>query len=200
LTEDELESLIWILTFGENNEGSTEYHKIGHGKPIGLGSVKIVVKSTLERSFTDGRYEVRQSVAPALKTADEIKLLKASKPQVEQILKIADMGECKFPVTYPQIVKDNGLPYDNDGKNDHASHQWFTENFQLGKEPRKALPEIGMQNDSSKALQYYKFNEAEYGNRGNNQNRGNNRDGGKTNFSGSKGGFKNKGGYNNKNR
>jgi len=40
LSEPELKSLLWVLTFGEDRNGP-HAHKLGHGKPVGYGSVRI---------------------------------------------------------------------------------------------------------------------------------------------------------------
>lgn len=51
LTENELNRLVWTLAIGENTTDSHRMHKLGHGKPLGLGSVKITVDSVTKRSF-----------------------------------------------------------------------------------------------------------------------------------------------------
>lgn len=51
LTEDELKRLVWTLAIGENSVDGHQMHKLGHGKPLGLGSVKITVDSVVKRSF-----------------------------------------------------------------------------------------------------------------------------------------------------
>ena len=51
LTEKELNRLIWTLAIGENDVNGHQMHKIGHGKPLGLGSIKIIVDSVEKRNF-----------------------------------------------------------------------------------------------------------------------------------------------------
>lgn len=51
LTEDELRRLIWTVSLGENDISGRQQHKIGHGKPLGLGSVKMTVESVMRRVF-----------------------------------------------------------------------------------------------------------------------------------------------------
>ena len=48
LTESELQRLVWVLEIG-NNEANA--HKIGMGKPLGLGSVKITVTNVMRRQI-----------------------------------------------------------------------------------------------------------------------------------------------------
>lgn len=58
ITEDQLKKLVFALNLGENYAGSVRCHKIGHGKPVGLGSVKITVDRITRRSFENGAYSV----------------------------------------------------------------------------------------------------------------------------------------------
>ncbi len=51
ITDRELKELVWVLAIGENNPDGKQMHKIGHGKPLGLGSVKITVDSVKKRTF-----------------------------------------------------------------------------------------------------------------------------------------------------
>lgn len=55
LNESELNRLVWTLAIGENSPDSHRMHKLGHGKPLGLGSVKITVDSVTKRSFDPDR-------------------------------------------------------------------------------------------------------------------------------------------------
>lgn len=58
ITEDQLKKLVFALDLGENFAGSARCHKLGHGKPVGLGSVKITVDGITKRSFENGAYSV----------------------------------------------------------------------------------------------------------------------------------------------
>lgn len=49
ITEKELMKILWTLSLGENDLNSNKQHKIGMGKPIGLGSIKILIDSIDER-------------------------------------------------------------------------------------------------------------------------------------------------------
>lgn len=59
ITEKQLKQLVYALTLGDNYEDSRYCHKIGHGKPVGLGSVKILVDSVTCREFKNGEYSVK---------------------------------------------------------------------------------------------------------------------------------------------
>ena len=54
ISETQLKELIWVLTLGENSQESCRCYKIGHGKPIGLGSVKIIIDEQIERTYQNG--------------------------------------------------------------------------------------------------------------------------------------------------
>ena len=151
LTETELDQLIWTLTLGDNSEKSVFCHKIGHGKPIGLGSAKITIESGIERAFENGKY----SVSPMTIVVKNEQSLKFDQKAVKALKQITDINACKLPVTYPAVVDNAGNPY-NDSGNNHASHQWFSDNYSFGKTPKKVLPSIGEQNDHSKSLRYVK--------------------------------------------
>lgn len=148
LSQEEIDRLIWTLSLGENDEKGKYCHKIGHGKPIGLGSVKIVINARDERTYKDGEYMFVNSSNPAVK-----KDLFNDSQAVGQILEITDIDCCKYPVEYPAIVDTAGKQY-HDGSNNHASHQWFTSNFSMGNSPEKVLPEIGKENDEKFALSW----------------------------------------------
>ena len=53
ITENELKTLVWALTLGDAQGDSSLHHKLGHGRPLGLGSVKLKVSEIVRRT-TDG--------------------------------------------------------------------------------------------------------------------------------------------------
>jgi len=59
ITDEQLKKLVFALNLGENREDSARCHKLGHGKPIGLGSAKIVVNKITKRYYKDGVYSVK---------------------------------------------------------------------------------------------------------------------------------------------
>ncbi len=146
LTESELEELIWVLSLGDNNDGSTKCYKIGHGKPIGLGSAKIVIKSNLQRTYNnENGYQVEETENPAPKD-----LFKSSlREELDIILDIKAVE--KENVSYPYIV--DAIPNDNDT----APHQWFSQNRQSKKNNLdQPLPTIKQVEDGSVKLYAYK--------------------------------------------
>ena len=65
ITEEQLRDLIWVITLGENRRDSTKQHKLGHAKPLGYGSVKLIVKKETIRAMSvkDGDIEVEMKEA-----------------------------------------------------------------------------------------------------------------------------------------
>lgn len=61
ISEKELKNLILALDLGENIEDGMYMHKLGHGKPLGLGSVKIWVKEVKFRTIVDNTYTLESN-------------------------------------------------------------------------------------------------------------------------------------------
>ena len=155
LTEDELKALEWTLTLGENYADGKQCYKIGHGKPIGLGSVKISIVSGEERNFDGNDYKINEIEVLKEKNGENL----FDKEIVDQIKIITDIDEPKIQVDYPGIVDGKGTKYTDGSKNsNHAPHQWFSSNFTLGKKNKpdqiKILPEISEINNEESALRW----------------------------------------------
>ena len=58
ITASELKTLVWALTLGETDGEGTHYHKLGHGRPLGLGSVKLTVNEIEERTCDGTSYGI----------------------------------------------------------------------------------------------------------------------------------------------
>ena len=102
ITEKILKKLLFALTLGENSLDGTKCHKIGHGKPVGLGSVKIVAERVLLRSFAEGVYsekDVSELTEGGLREAF------AGQKNVDNVLKVTDFNAISdgslisYPVT-----------------------------------------------------------------------------------------------------
>ncbi len=148
LSQEEIDELVWVITLGENREDGIKCHKIGRGKPIGLGSVKITVSSIDDRTFSDGEYSVAHT--EDVRICDNAFIDPETLRQIEEM---TDMESCKYQVNYPGIVNARGDKVNEHGNSD-AAHQWFTSNYTLGKPPKTWLPEIGNENDPNHALKW----------------------------------------------
>lgn len=57
ISDKQLKQLAFTLNFGDNNKEKL-CHKIGHGKPVGLGTVKIKIKDIICREFNGEEYSL----------------------------------------------------------------------------------------------------------------------------------------------
>lgn len=122
ITENELKKLLFTLNLGENSLDSDKCHKIGHGKPIGLGSAKIVINDVTVRSFKDGIYS-EESHSEYLK--DNKGEMFGNTQNVRNILKVTDMNTVESKqIHYPRT------------ENSPDIFKWFADN-------RKCLSSIG---------------------------------------------------------
>lgn len=136
ITNEQRQKLLWVLCLGENREDSNYCYKLGHGKPIGLGSVKIVIDDVKERQFSLNQYQYKSISRDSLEKSIEKgnKLLwgrkdKEDNGRKKQLMELLDKTYIDLSeegveklVSYP--IGDNG-----EGKeNSMASHQWFVGN------------------------------------------------------------------------
>lgn len=110
ITNEELSLLIWSLTLANRDKNA---HKIGMGKPVGLGSIQISVNKIRLRNIING-YNIEEQTDPNeyVKTAYDLIDNKIK----DEILKITDFQNADNSLSYPSIP----------GKNE--SFHWFVEN------------------------------------------------------------------------
>ncbi len=177
ITEEQLRELLWTLTFGENTSDGRYQHKLGHGKPLGLGDVKFTVqKVTLRRIEKEPfRYILEEHDADEYLRDNPFD---EETVQYQEMLAIMDrntlLNACNqgAKVTYP--IGDDG----KNKTNSKAAHQWFKANREMGSSDgtstnwsvKYTLPKTS---DSDRTLPAVKYEEA--AGRGN--DRGSNRGG-----------------------
>ena len=177
ITEEQLRELLWALTFGENDPDGRYQHKLGHGKPLGLGDVKFTVqKVTLRRIEKEPfRYILEEHDADEYLRDNPFD---EETVQYQEMLAIMDrntlLNACNqgAKVTYP--IGDDG----KNKTNSKAAHQWFKANREMGSSDgtstnwsvKYTLPKTS---DSDRTLPAVKYEEA--AGRGN--DRGSNRGG-----------------------
>jgi len=128
VTEEELRKLVWTLTIGENSQDGILQHKLGHGKPLGLGSVKITINQIKTRNFDKASLTYSENVCNIDEFFKE-NPFDANAEYYKDFIKIANINTVKEKnVSYP--IASNGK---DNIKNANASHQWFTANHDLGK-------------------------------------------------------------------
>lgn len=135
LTGKELATLMYVLSLGGND--SNYLFKFGHGKPLGLGSAKLIIDKKCERKLLEDRYSVVETEKDLLQEID-INNTYINKQSwndysvVSQFDYMEDMKVCypymKLSTESQKIVetqKKNGFELK---ENSIASHQWFSKN------------------------------------------------------------------------
>lgn len=150
LTEEERQMLAWAISLGGND---TFYcHKLGHGKPLGLGSVKIKIKSLYEREI-NSEYILKTIDINDLDLENVTLIDEASTNQLKEILEYK--GGSKSVIRYPFIdVDEKMIDITCLKENVAANHQWFKK----FKESEKVLPQIL---DDKKNIGVYELNAVE---------------------------------------
>lgn len=134
VTEEQLQNLIWVITLGENNADSTRQHKLGHARPLGYGSVKMVVTEKVIRRLEisdDGLSVVLEKIP----VAGEVKhSLKGTDDIIDNLLKMCDATAVStaggVQVTYPSAER----------KGEKTVFEWFSQN-RRNPDTLKILPE-----------------------------------------------------------
>lgn len=135
LTEEQLAMLKWAIALPDSQK--TLLHKLGHGKPLGLGSVKLEIREAVERSYGEG-YTVSQTAIlphqPAL-------LHQKSWEQLSLVLEYRENSKTKIRYPYVKLSDEakKAVGSSTLTENVMASHKWFGENSKKGN--RKLLPD-----------------------------------------------------------
>ena len=125
ITEEQLSKLVWTLTLGENTGDSFRLYKLGHGKPLGLGSAKITVNSVKVREFDKEKfsYTVENRDVSSLISACTIKPSEA----LEKLIGLKTTEG--MAVSYPKAEDKTAIDKNGNPKpNAKAAHQWFIAN------------------------------------------------------------------------
>ena len=147
ITKKQRRELESVLCLGENDENGDLCYKIGHGKPLGYGSVKICVTSEEVRTFKAGNYRVSLK-----KPVNITKIPDFDQGCIDVLNTVLSfsfiskhLSQVRNGVRYPFVV--NGTSEKDDKKikeidaNALASHHWFSENYTFGRpRPKICLP------------------------------------------------------------
>lgn len=117
ISEEQLKDLLWLISLGENRVDGTHQYKLGHAKPLGYGSVKLVATDCAVRELAEDyslKLEHRQIPAkPECSFPMDSKTL-------QSILRISDCGmTAGEEVSYLTGVDNKGNQY---------IYSWFQKN------------------------------------------------------------------------
>ncbi len=160
ITQNELECLKWTLTLGDNRSDSEYCIKIGHGKPLGLGSVKIVITGEEQRSLVNDENDVCYKLIhrDAEKNISKKCFAEMNIPDYEQIIQevryISNIDKTKgIPVSYPRISDDEA----RDENLNLAQFRWFATNWPNKKHIKQELPSIQKTTIKNHRLKKYRY-------------------------------------------
>lgn len=146
ITEKQIKLLSTSIHMGENDIDGKICHKLGHGKPLGYGSVKITIIDCVKRVFDkkDG-----WEILPVDESLYSFKMYLCNQDTWDSLMAICDLNKLaklKENVEYPRIIADEMttevLSMAKD-KNSMAGHQWFNHNYKKGNEkPEQLFPKV----------------------------------------------------------
>lgn len=129
VTPEQLNEIKWSLTLPDNS--GQLMHKLGHGKPLGLGTIKITIKADIRREFDGNTYKISSQNVSCKEMPSRI-----DRDIWEQIKIICNYNTMEnIDVCYPYIeiseeVTDDINEMERKGyelkPNTLASHQWFS--------------------------------------------------------------------------
>ena len=153
LTQEQLDELATLLCLGENKKNGNLCFKLGHGKPLGFGSAKIVIESLEERIFnnciadenegTQEHYKYTKKIYSDLEkwnickesgSEEGISKIQESIKSMRSILDITFFTnlDTNTKVAYPYVLDKRKDKSKNLAINELASSKWFSENLKLG--------------------------------------------------------------------
>ena len=133
ISEVQLRELVWTLTLGENSADSDLMFKLGHGKPLGLGSVKITVDGIESREFD------REKLTYCVKKITPSEFLPDCPFDTSSNTYRTFMAMVNFRTAAEPLKNGIKISYPiadtmENNKNSKASHQWFTANRSVGED------------------------------------------------------------------
>ncbi|WP_024861868.1 TIGR03986 family type III CRISPR-associated RAMP protein [Ruminococcus flavefaciens] len=141
ITGEQLRKLAFTLTLGDNRSDSKQCHKIGHGKPLGLGSAKIVCDRITVRKFEYPEYiekDMTDIINPDLQNVFE------NQTNVDNVLKVTNINTVNGKyISYPYSTDGNGV------------FKWFANNRPTLKkigEPLKYIDKLPKLTDEDQTL------------------------------------------------
>lgn len=130
ITDAQLTDLIWVITLGDNQKDSTLQHKLGHAKPLGYGSVKLIITEGKIRRMEKSESGWKPVVTPMEISQKPKSTFSTNSEHVKSLLEMCNTQKTKgMSVMYPRLT----------GKNDDGIYQWFSKNRKSAK-TLKTLP------------------------------------------------------------
>ena len=177
LTQRQLDELATLLCLGENKADGNFCFKLGHGKPLGFGSAKIVIESLEERIFNDCIVDENEETQEHYKYTKKIysdlekwnihkEELSDMQKSIEAMRSILDITvftnlDANTKVAYPYVVDKRKDKSQTPAINDLASSKWFSENLKLGGNKPKYILNSGSTDINEQKLPVMELKEDE---------------------------------------
>lgn len=170
ITDEQLAELATLLCLGENDKNGKRCYKLGHGKPLGFGSAKIVVENIQIRDFKskEHKYIIKScsNLGNDIKGWDLFSDNKFDVPltniydSLDNISKILDFElNSNAEVKYPNVINKSNKPEREPKENELSSAQWFSQNWMFGRggdKPTNTLPNYKDEDQSLKSVEFRK--------------------------------------------
>lgn len=170
ITDEQLAELAMLLCLGENDKNGKRCYKLGHGKPLGFGSAKIVVENIQIRDFKskEHKYVIKScsNLGNDIKGWDLFSDNKFDVPltntynSLDNISKILDFElNSNAEVKYPNVINKSNKPEREPKENELSSAQWFSQNWMFGRggdKPTNTLPNYKDEDQSLKSVEFRK--------------------------------------------
>lgn len=170
ISDEQLVELATLLCLGENDKDGKRCYKLGHGKPLGFGSAKIVVKNIQIRDFKskEHKYVIKScaNLGNDIKGWDLFSDNKFDVPltdiynSLDNISKVLDFElNSNAEVKYPNVINKSNIPEIDLKDNDLSSAQWFSQNWMFGKKddkPTNTLPNYKDEDQSLNSVEFRK--------------------------------------------
>lgn len=126
VSRKELNALVYTLGIGRSwdNDGEMRCHKIGHGKPVGAGSVLVDVQRVLIRTYCGTRYGLGEADDTWKLSRKEVEGILQNVQAVKKVTQLTAIG-AGVPISYPR-VNQGGDIFEWFGKNRVRSYETTT--------------------------------------------------------------------------
>lgn len=170
ISDEQLAELATLLCLGENDKNGKRCYKLGHGKPLGFGSAKIVVENIQIRDFKskEHKYIIKScsDLGNEIKGWDLFSDNKFDVPltniynSLDNISKVLDFDLTgNTEVKYPNVINKSNIPERDLKDNDLSSAQWFSQNWMFGRggdKPTNTLPNYKDEDQSLRSVEFRK--------------------------------------------
>lgn len=122
ITKKQLNQLMWAINMGENDPKGNICHRLGYGKPLGLGSVKVVIDKVTYREYTNGQYKLKDGT----QVTEDLGFNNCALNDLKLVSDFTFMKDME--VKYPEVIASRTNDSDSIKINDVAAHKWFLNN------------------------------------------------------------------------